>query len=240
MRNIWLVSCLASLLTVSSAPAQDTPPAKTAADPTRIESLIRDLGHEEPARRDRAMKDLESVGRPAVPALQKALESGDPEIQWRAEKLLRSIRDAGSSEPKDSGDLEEPPGGGVLIRPRAGGGAQSFQFRFQGNLGDGSTVIQQSPDGVKVTVTRVEDGKRITKVYEAKSAEEFREKYPEIAGQHGIGGSAGRAPSAPRLLARPGPANPGPRPPCPPPVTSAHTPLLEHVSDAQFASVMSH
>ena len=213
MRTRSLAGCLATVVAITGVRAQDDSSSKPSADPVRIEALVRDLGHEEPARRDRAMKELEAVGRPAAPALQKALESDDPEVQWRAEKLLRTIRDTGPSAPDRSGDPDETPGGGVLIRPRSGGGSQSFQFRFQGSLGEGGTVIQQSPDGVKVTVTRVEDGKRVTKVYEAKSSEEFREKYPEIAGQYGIGGggaAAGRPPTAPRLLARPEPADPGP------------------------------
>src|SRR5262245_24712286 len=61
------------------------------ANPERIASLLRQLGHPAFAKREAASKELEAVGAPALDALRKAASDGDPEIRRRAERILQAI-----------------------------------------------------------------------------------------------------------------------------------------------------
>lgn len=58
----------------------------------RIATLIRQLGHDQFAKREAATKELDAIGEPALDALRKAAAADDdPEIQRRAEQLIRAI-----------------------------------------------------------------------------------------------------------------------------------------------------
>ncbi len=147
----------------------------------RIASLVKDLGAEKADVRDRATKELESIGEPARPALKEAAKSDDPEVAWRARTILDHI---------EGGKDEAKPG----REERKGGRLQSFNFRINPGASGNSVVITQDGSGrVSVQVTEEQDGKRVTKRYEAESPEAFQSKYPEIAKQYGVG-EAGRAP----------------------------------------------
>lgn len=64
-------------------------------DTARIESWIRQLGHEEFAMREIAQRALEKAGEPALPALQQAKEtSRDPEIRARAAAIIEGWPDS--------------------------------------------------------------------------------------------------------------------------------------------------
>jgi hypothetical protein len=64
---------------------EDEPKKKTA-------ELIRELGSEDPAARERATRELTRTGKSAEEALQQALEtSTDPEIRFRARAILNAI-----------------------------------------------------------------------------------------------------------------------------------------------------
>jgi hypothetical protein len=65
-------------------------PAK-GARPERIAGLVRQLGHDKLVKRQAASKELEAVGEPALDALGKAANDDDPEVRWRAEKLIGRI-----------------------------------------------------------------------------------------------------------------------------------------------------
>jgi hypothetical protein len=54
----------------------------------KIEKLIAALGDKEFAVREKAHSELAEIGEPARPWLKKALEGKDPEVRWRAERLL--------------------------------------------------------------------------------------------------------------------------------------------------------
>jgi hypothetical protein len=97
----------------------------------RIESAIGALGSGEHALRDKATLELRKLGERAYPALLVAVESKDPEVVRRVEKLLERIRDevpedqlvfrkhdvVWTADSKSSGQIE----GGMLK-------AQTFQF----------------------------------------------------------------------------------------------------------------
>ncbi len=149
----------------------------------KIASLIGDLGAEKAAVRDRASKDLEAIGEPAVPALKEAANSDDPEVAWRARTILDHIRGAAT----------RPEG---APRGRAGRSLHSFNIRINPGANGNSVIITQDGTGrVSLRVTEEKDGKRVTKEYEAESPEAFKKKYPELAKQYGVG-EAG----APRVL----------------------------------------
>jgi hypothetical protein len=58
----------------------------------RMGALIRQLGHDEFAKRQAASKELEAIGEPALAALRKAAASSDSvETRQRAEQLIRAI-----------------------------------------------------------------------------------------------------------------------------------------------------
>ena len=68
-------------------------PARTAdnVDPERIGKLIKQLGSAEFAEREKASKELDAIGTPALEPLQKALKSDDAEVRLRAEDLVKKI-----------------------------------------------------------------------------------------------------------------------------------------------------
>ncbi len=60
-------------------------------DEERIRKLIQDLGDPGKEERDRAVTELAKIGRPALPALQKARESGDAEVKALAARAVEKI-----------------------------------------------------------------------------------------------------------------------------------------------------
>jgi hypothetical protein len=64
-------------------------------------ALVPDLGSKRFATRDRASRELQAIGGPAVFVLQKAAESaGDLETRLRAEQILRAIEQGGKEQKK--------------------------------------------------------------------------------------------------------------------------------------------
>jgi hypothetical protein len=62
-----------------------------AAEPTRIDRLVEQLGSPKFPEREAATKELDAVGEPALDALKKAAASAEPEKRRRAEDLLARI-----------------------------------------------------------------------------------------------------------------------------------------------------
>ena len=60
--------------------------------PERIAGLIRQLGHDEYAKREEASQALDAIGDPALGALRKAANSDDdPEIRHRAKQIINTV-----------------------------------------------------------------------------------------------------------------------------------------------------
>ena len=59
---------------------------------TKIQELIKKLGSSDFSERDSATKELEKIGRPALSALRKASNSGDPEMKLRAANIFKKIQ----------------------------------------------------------------------------------------------------------------------------------------------------
>jgi hypothetical protein len=65
---------------------------RQASDPAILKKLIQQLGSEDYAEREAAMKRLQGIGKPALPALREAAKnSGDAEIGRRAQRLVESL-----------------------------------------------------------------------------------------------------------------------------------------------------
>jgi YD repeat-containing protein len=58
----------------------------------RVDTLVRDLGSEEAATREKADRELRKIGRPAENALGRAAESQDAEVSRRAKAILDWLR----------------------------------------------------------------------------------------------------------------------------------------------------
>lgn len=143
-------------------------------DKERIGALIQDLGSSSFVKRERAAEKLRGIGEPALHALEEATKSDDVEVASRAQAIINSITKKTETESEEK--VEAPKLG---VHP--------FVFRFDSNLGSGSSV-QITPDGVKVTEKVKDDkGEWVTKEYAAKTVEEFKKKYPEVAKKYGVG-----------------------------------------------------
>ncbi len=71
--------------------ARSLPPVRPE-EMARVASLIADLDHEEFTRREKAAKELATIGEPAAPALRKALAGKpSPEVRRRVEALLEKL-----------------------------------------------------------------------------------------------------------------------------------------------------
>src|SRR5205814_588685 len=79
-------NCVVFLLLAMIAAAPTTAPSAT-----DIDSLIAQLGHDDFKIREDASSKIAKIGKPALAPLKQALSSGDPEVQSRAEMLIKRI-----------------------------------------------------------------------------------------------------------------------------------------------------
>jgi hypothetical protein len=77
-----------------------------------VDDLVKDLGSDDFKTREAATDALGARGAEAVPALEKAAQSKDPEVRWRAEKALRAARERAAASPRRRDDAAPPPGRG--------------------------------------------------------------------------------------------------------------------------------
>src|SRR5690349_761355 len=72
-----------------AAPVRGADPPK--ADAEQIAQLIKQLGSDEFEAREKATKDLEAIGTPALEALREAAKNGEPEVKTRATAILAKV-----------------------------------------------------------------------------------------------------------------------------------------------------
>jgi WD40 repeat protein len=90
----WLLGLVLALVPTASGepPApKETPPRAEPAQAAEIARLIKQLGSDEFADREKASKRLGEIGEPALPALRKAAGSDDAEVRERARRLIDGI-----------------------------------------------------------------------------------------------------------------------------------------------------
>jgi len=133
------------------------------ADDAKIGDLIRDLGAEEYSVRDKAERELRSLGAPALQALKKAQDDRDPERALRARRLVDELEK--QTEPS---------------KKKAGPGRWKSFRDFSRGL-----TFESRPDGsVELTVREPED--REARSYRAGSLEELKKKHPELAEKYDL------------------------------------------------------
>lgn len=148
----------------------------------RIEELIKRLAAEEFSVREKATKELAKIGKPAEPALRKALESEDPEVRQRVKRILESLKPSGPE--KKAGTPGRPR---IVTR----GGSVSVQS-VNGNStyvitpGDGRPAITfyKSADGRVQLKHQDAEGKERT--VQAESIDKFVENHAVLAKKYGI------------------------------------------------------
>jgi hypothetical protein len=168
-------------------PAGQPTPAKEEpkVDVEQIKRLIRDLDADDIKVRDKATDELKKIGKPAMPYLEESAKSESPEVAWRSKIIINAIKKA---------EQQKVPQPDDSTAKRIGPTLKQFGNKFNiiinsATPGTKSFSMSQDSSG-KITVNITEsdkDGKKNTKTYEANSTEEFKQKYPEIAKEYGIG-----------------------------------------------------
>ena len=173
--------------TVIIGDKQSPPPKEEPkVDVEQIKRLIRDLDADDITIRDKATDELKIIGKPALPLLEESAKSESPEVAWRSKVIINAIKKAeqqkSESQPDDSASRK--------IGPTLRQFGNRFNIIINGaSPGTKSFSMSQDSSGrIAVTVTEYDkDNKQNTKTYEANSPEEFKQKYPEIAKEYGIG-----------------------------------------------------
>src|SRR5262249_61473512 len=83
----WLLALAVGLGALVAAPAADPP----GADAERIAKLVKQLGSDSPDEREKATKELEDIGAPALDALRAAAKDGDADLKTRAGALIDKV-----------------------------------------------------------------------------------------------------------------------------------------------------
>src|SRR6516164_8367992 len=83
----WLPALALGLGVLAAAPAAEAPRA----DAERIAQLVKQLGSDDFADREKAAKELEQIGTPALEALRAAARGADAEVRMRAGALIGTI-----------------------------------------------------------------------------------------------------------------------------------------------------
>lgn len=196
--------CLLAQDAPKPKPDAKPPAAKAEADARGVEELIEALGAERQAERRDAERALRDRGEAAREALEEAADGhDDPEVRWRARRLLRALN--GEKPQLERAEPEAaPPADEARPRVRAfedlerhmdelraqieemqrawpRGGLTPFGGLQPGAIARG-TQIQISPDGVRVEIEEPKDGGGTEKkVYEAPDMESFRKEHPDVA-----------------------------------------------------------
>jgi HEAT repeat protein len=84
----------ALFLTVAVIGLADEPSKSAPPDAKQIQKLIRELGADDFSVREKATKELSSIGRNALPTLRLALQSGDAEVRQRARRAMDAIQNS--------------------------------------------------------------------------------------------------------------------------------------------------
>src|SRR6266568_677081 len=154
------------LLAVIGAGPTTAPSAK------EVDALIGQLGHDDFKVREEASTKLAKIGRPALSSLKQALANGDPEVQSRAEMLIKRI--------------EERPVPGGPVSPDEPVVARSLKISNDGGTkrvdvreNQRTISIREDGGGISMTVSAIENGKRVTEEFKAKDAQDLKKQSPD-------------------------------------------------------------
>ncbi len=159
----WLIFLL--LAALAAAPT-------TAPSATEVDALIVQLGHDDFKVREEASTRLANIGKPALSALQKALTSGDPEVQSRAQMLIKRIE----QRPVPGGPVNpDDPVVARSLRISNDGATKNIEVRENQR----TITIRENTGGIVMTVSAIENGRRVTEEFKAKDAQELKKQSPD-------------------------------------------------------------
>ena len=151
--------------------------------PSDLSALVRQLGDDDFHLRVEAADKLKASGKAALPALEEARKSPDPEIHARAEDLIGQIEHPFV----DLGRVPQPTGYGQQAMSAQ---LQPDKYVLDCREPGRTTHIEVTPAGVHMTVTGYLDGKEVTREYKAHSIEHLKTMnaeafalYQKLAGQ---------------------------------------------------------
>src|SRR2546430_2294632 len=140
----WLIFLL--LAALAAAPT-------TAPSSNDVDALIVQLGHDDFKVREEASTKLAKIGKPALSALQKALTSGDPEVQSRAQMLIKRIE----QRPVPGGPVNpDDPVVARSLRISNDGATKNIEVRENQR----TITIREKTGGIVMTVSAIENGRR--------------------------------------------------------------------------------
>lgn len=160
----WLAGCVIAVVCIAGRAYADAPPAET------IDRLIAQLGDNDFKVREESSRKLKEIGKPALDALKKAAKLDDPEIQTRAEAIVKRIE----QRPVPGGIGERTVGS---IRLSMTGEVRTIDI----NEVNRKIQIRLSDIGIEMTVSATENGKEIKETYTARDAEQLRNDNPQAA-----------------------------------------------------------
>src|SRR3954454_23845343 len=133
-------------------------PTTAPSSPKEIETLIAQLGHDDFKMREEASARLAKIGKLALTPLKQALSSGDPEVQSRAEMRIKRIE----QRPVPGGPVD--PDEAVVarsLRISNVAGAKNVEVRENQR----TITIHEDAAGIAMTVSAIENGKRVTEEF---------------------------------------------------------------------------
>jgi len=150
----------------------------------KIDELIRQLGSEEFAVREKATEELKKIGKPAEEALKKALAADDPEVRERVRAVLDAL--SPPEKPRAQAPRRGLPGfrgfNGSSVTVQSVNGDSTYKV----TPGDGSPALTFHKDRAGAVKLEYTDEQGASKTAEAESIEKFVKDHAELAGRYGI------------------------------------------------------
>jgi hypothetical protein len=150
--------------------APSTAPSTRPIDPG-VRALIDKLADDDAPTREAATKQLEKLGREALPALREQANSENPEVKARVRSLIRRAeRRLPPAAPPRDGFASHRSTSISVSNGKKTVSVDDNGYRIR---------IRQDNDGISMDVTGVEDGKEVTETYRAKDADALKRDNPE-------------------------------------------------------------
>src|SRR5258706_13052505 len=144
----------------------------TAPSATDIDALIVQLGHDDFKIREEASIKLAQIGKPALSSLKQALANGDPEVQSRAEMIIKRIE----QRPVPGGPVNpDDPMVARQLKISNTGGTKVVEVRETQR----TISIREDGGGINMTVSAIEKGKRVTEEFTAKDPQDLKKQRPD-------------------------------------------------------------
>jgi len=185
-----MMCSLAAFAAAASQPAAPTVGENQSQD-EQIKKLIGQLTDESFSVRDAASAELLKIGPAALPALKEALKSEDPNVKSYAEYLVGRIENPRpAARASDRNNLRgfngrgfnRGFGGNIVLVPgaqqRVAISVTDGVRRIDANEDGVHVVIDEGPNGIKMTVTESKDGKEVSSEFTAKNADELKAQNP--------------------------------------------------------------